>query len=76
MDNLFFSLYFAKHLLYLKLRMVDTLKSNKPYFPQEVMPYEFRYVLPTKYLFHDVVRICSYVPKKEESCHTYVYYAS
>lgn len=67
MDNFFTSLPVAEHLLSWQLTITGTLKKNKPYIPQAMLPNKNRAVYSTIFGFKDKVSLCSYVPKKNKA---------
>lgn len=66
-DNLFTDYELAKNLLQQNTTIIGTVRHNKTFVPQEMLPSRQREVLSTIFGFDNDNTLCSYVPKKNRA---------
>lgn len=67
-DNFFTTMDLTKLLMSWDLSYVGTLKKNKPYIPEAMLPNKFRAEHSSIFGFNDQkITMCSYVPKKRKA---------
>lgn len=66
-DNFFTSMQLATTLNSWNMTLVGTVRKNKRFLPQNMLPSKERALNSTNFVFRKDVTLCSYVPKKNKS---------
>lgn len=66
-DNFFTSLSLADKLLEKGMTLCGTLRKNKPYIPQELLPKSYKPEFSTMFAFKEAHTLVSYVPSKSKA---------